>query len=125
MKSIRQELREQTGTVSAHAARKQLRRWNKSFDQSDIDDIVSEAWLKEHSEEIIREELSKLGLEWTPENVGEIHRLIDERLRDSRPSALGARAAAQRWADERAAKAEDSVFEVIKESENGDEDTQG
>src|ERR1035437_6214304 len=110
--------KEATGSMLERAARKSLRR-AKDFNEEDVEDIVACAWLQLHSEEVLKEELAKEGLEWTAENVEAMHGLIDERLRDTKAAAVATKRIAQHWLDEKKRLREVSVSATIGRNDNG------
>jgi hypothetical protein len=122
----KRKVEEVEGTYAAHSVRKHLRIAQVNFyNEADVEDIVSNAWLAEHDEKILREELEKQGLEWTPENLERMHQIISERSAQDKgkdsATASKARRAAECWKENRKQLREISLEKPIYTSENGDE----
>jgi hypothetical protein len=96
--------------------------WVTDYNEDDVEDIISDAWLEQHSEEAILQCLQKAGLERTHENIECAHHMLTEELNSSpKVSALGARRAAERWKENRRQRKEISLEKPVHVSENGDE----
>ena len=97
--------------------------WVKGeYNTDDVEDIVAEAWLAAHDEKVLREELERMGLEWTSENLQLAHGLISERSR-SNPKVSGreARRAVDRWKYKQQRRKESSLGKPLNTTEDGAE----
>jgi hypothetical protein len=91
--------------------------WVRDYNEADVEDLISEAWIEQHSEEAILRCLEKAGLERTPENIERAHQMITEELKDPKVSALVARRAAEHWKDEKRRLSEVSHSTVLGNSD--------
>jgi hypothetical protein len=114
------------GLVIEKSVRKLLRqakakKWVQDYSEEDVEDLISEAWLIDHDDKVIHEELDKSGLEWTTENIELAHTLITQHaLVDGKPSVMGGRKAVSRWIDDQKLRDDASLSEIIGESEEGE-----